>query len=85
MEGMVADKISFTTMATPELNIEEVIAVEKEYGFHGIDFRMEHRGRGEISNEIFAEEAQTILDRLGNLEISSLQCYNKMLRDGKEE
>lgn len=78
-------KISFTTMATPELNIEEAIAVAKEYGFRGIDFRMEHRGQGEISNEISAEVAQTILDRLGTLEISSLLCYNKMLRDGNDE
>ena len=76
-------KISFTTMGTPGLNIDEVIDAAREYGFDGIDFRV-HKD-GEISEDITIEEANEIKDKLGNLELPGLLCYNTKIQQGIDE
>ena len=76
-------KISFTTMGTPGLNIDEIIEAAREYGFDGIDFRV-HKD-GEISEDITIEEANEIKDKLGNLELPGLLCYNTKIQQGIDE
>ena len=78
-------KLSFTTMATPTLRIDEAIEVAKAYGFHGIDFRVMEQGNGEIDRTITAEEAERIQGCLGNIKLPSLLCYNKKVNDGRVE
>jgi len=77
-------KISFTTMATPELNIYSQISVAKEYGFDGLDFRVVRGGKGEISPEIGFTEAKEIRHSLKNMELPGLLCYNKKIQDGHD-
>lgn len=77
-------KISFTTMATPELSVFEAINAAKQYGFDAIDLRMRKKG-GEIDQNLSADEAEKIKNALGNTALSSLLCYNKMIAQGCEE
>ena len=88
MEGvgtMKNIKISFTTMATPELDLDKEIAEAKRYGFDGIDFRMIYNNKGEIDESISQEDAQKILQKLDRLALPSLLCYNLKIRDGHEQ
>lgn len=77
-------KISFTTMATPELNIHSQISVAKEYGFDGIDFRVMHDGKGEISLETGLKEANEIRRELNGINLPGILCYNKKIQDGHD-
>ena len=78
-------KISFTTMATPELDISAQAAVARAYNFDGVDLRIIERGRGEIPPDLTPEQAADILEQFGEIEISSLMCYNKNISSGHEE
>lgn len=78
-------KISFTTMATPELDLDREIAEAKRYGFDGIDFRMKFNNKGEIDEGISQEDAQAILQKLDGLALPSLLCYNMKVRDGHQQ
>lgn len=77
-------KISFTTMATPELSVPEQFAVARAYGFDSIDLRMMVRGGGEISENLTQEEADAIVKASQGIEIASLLCYNEKVESGKE-
>lgn len=72
-------------MATPELDIPAQVLAAREYGFHGIDFRVGEPGRGEIPETISEEEIARIHKLLGDLELPGLLCYNKNLDAGPEE
>lgn len=72
-------------MATPGLDIPAQVLVSKEYGFHGIDFRVGEPGKGEIPEDISAQSAMQIKEMLGGLELPGLLCYNKNIHAGKEE
>lgn len=72
-------------MATPGLDIPAQVLVAKEYGFHGIDFRVGEPGKGEIPEDISAQSAMQIKEMLGGLELPGLLCYNKNIHAGKEE
>lgn len=72
-------------MATPGLDIPAQVLVAREYGFHGIDFRVGEPGKGEIPEDISAQKALEIKEILGDLEIPGLLCYNKNIHAGKEE
>lgn len=78
-------KLSFTTMATPGLDIPAQVLVAKKYGFQGIDFRVGEPGMGEIPEDLYAERAKQIKEMLGGLELPGLLCYNKNIHAGKEE
>ena len=79
------NKISFTTMATPELDISAQAAVAREYRFDGVDLRIIEKGRGEIPPDLTQEQADEILHQFADIEISSLMCYNKNIGNGHEE
>lgn len=76
-------KIGYTTMATPGLNLDEVIEAAKEYNFDAVDLRV-HKD-GEISEDITFEEAQIVKEKLGEIDLSGLLCYNSKIQQGKEE
>ena len=78
-------KISFTTMATPELDIPAQAVVARKYNFDGVDLRVIQKGRGEIPPDLTQEQADEILDQFADIEISSLMCYNKNIANGHEE
>lgn len=70
-------------MATPELDIPAQASVAREYGFHGIDFRVGQPGRGEIPETLTAEAAAGIKAVLGELQLPGLLCYNKNIHAGQ--
>ena len=72
-------------MATPGLDIPAQVLVAKKYGFQGIDFRVGVPGKGEIPEDITAEEAEKVKEMVGDLELPGLLCYNKHIHAGKEE
>lgn len=72
-------------MATPGLDVPAQVLVAKEYGFHGIDFRVGEPGKGEISEDISAQDAMQMKELLAGLELPGLLCYNKNIHAGKEE
>ena len=78
-------KISFTTMATPELDISSQAAVARAYNFDGVDLRIIEKGRGEIPPDLTQKQANEILAQFADIEISSLMCYNKNISSGHEE
>ena len=78
-------KYSFTTMATPGLDIPAQVLVAKEYGFRGIDFRVGEPGKGEIPEDTSEQKAAQIRQLLDGLEMPGLLCYNKNIDAGKEE
>lgn len=75
-------KISFTTMATPELDIAAQVNVAKEYGFDGVDLRVIEKGKGEISRDMSAADADVILRTTQGVILSSLLCYNEKIQSG---
>ena len=78
-------KYSFTTMATPELDLPAQVSVAKEYGFQGVDFRVGQPGRGEIPEDLTFEQAEEIKTMMGDLQIPGLLCYNQKIQSGVEE
>ncbi len=78
-------KISFTTMATPELDIPAQAAVARAYGFDGVDLRVIERGKGEIPADLTREQADQVLADFAGIEIPCLMCYNKKIQDGHEQ
>ena len=72
-------------MATPGLDIPAQVLVAKEYGFHGIDFRVGEPGKGEIPEDMSAKDAMQVKEMLGTLELPGLLCYNKNIHAGREE
>lgn len=78
-------KYSFTTMATPGLDIPAQVSVALEYGFHGIDFRVGQPGRGEIPEDLTPEKAEEIKAMMGDLQFPGLLCYNQKIQAGVEE
>lgn len=77
-------KLSFTTMATPELTFPQQVAVAKEYGFGGLDPRMQRGGQGEIPESLTEEQAQEMVGILDGLEIPGILCYNSTLAEGAQ-
>ena len=82
--GSVIMKISFTTMATPELPVSEQLKEAKRYGFDGVDLRMIERGMGEIPKNLTQEEANILRLQMQGLEVPVLMCYNEKIQSGKE-
>ncbi len=76
---------SFTTMATPGLDILAQATVAKDYGFDAIDLRVGEPGRGEVPPSLTLEEAEQLLASCEGVKISSLLCYNKQIRAGQAE
>lgn len=76
-------KLSFTTMATPELTVCQQAQAGKQFGFHGVDLRMQTGGSGEIPMDAEAECLNQIRKDAGT--VSSILCYNKQLETGVME
>lgn len=77
-------KTSFTTMATPGLDVFEQIALAKKYGFSGVDFRVASNGNGEIPQDLSEEEAGKIRENLQGVALPGLLCYNKNIHSGQD-
>ena len=78
-------KISFTTMATPELGIAEQVLVAKQYGFTGVDFRMVQHGKGEIPKGLSSQQYADIGRSLIGIQTPGLLCYNQNIHAGQEQ
>ena len=76
-------KLSFTTMATPELTVCQQAQAVKRFGFHAVDLRMQTGGSGEIPENAEAECLKRIRENAGT--VSSILCYNKQIDVGIEE
>ncbi len=76
---------SFTTMATPGLDIPVQAALAKQYGFDGVDLRVGEPGNGEIAPGISVSGADDVIAKLSGNVLSSLLCYNKTIHDGHEQ
>ena len=76
-------KLSFTTMATPELSVREQAGVLRRFGFDALDLRMARNGTGEIPPDATAEQLAGI--RAEACAISSILCYNRRIDAGPEE
>lgn len=77
-------KLSFTTMATPELSIAEQVAAAKKFGFHGIDLRVIERGAGEIPIDLSENDVMNVLKCTEDIQLPTLLCYNEKLQAGFE-
>lgn len=77
-------KISFTTMATPELDIPSQFKTARAYGFDGVDLRVIQRGNGEISRDITQAEAERIVAQQNGVEVPTLLCYNERIETGRD-
>lgn len=77
---------TFTTMATPGVEISKIIEEGINYGFSGIDFRVVTPRGGEIDVNISDDAIEEIKNLMGDkIYISSLFCYNKTIHAGEEE
>lgn len=76
-------KLSFTTMATPELTVCQQAQAVNQFGFHAVDLRMQTGGSGEIPVDAGAECLKRIRENAGT--VSSILCYNKQIDAGIEE
>lgn len=76
-------KLSFTTMATPELTVWQQAEAAKHFGFHAVDLRMQTGGSGEVPVDAEAEGLQQIRKAAGT--VSSILCYNKQIETGVVE
>ena len=70
-------KISFTTMATPELDGPAAIRMAQAYGYDGIDLRVSPHS-GELTVDSAAADIAEIKTALANegIDCASLFCYN---------
>ena len=73
-------KLSFTTMATPELTVRQQAEAAKGFGFHALDLRMQTGGSGEIPPDAEAERLEQIRGDAGT--VSSILCYNAQIDTG---
>lgn len=78
-------RTSFTTMATPALELPAQAAAVRDYGFDGIDLRVGQSGAGEVPPELDADAARALLSRMDGVPIFSLLCYNRMISAGKAD
>lgn len=71
-------KLSYTTLATPELNGVEAIRVARKIGYDGIDLRVSDF-KGEVTLASSTQETCVIKDALKSegITLSSLLCYNE--------
>ena len=76
-------KLSFTTMATPELTVRQQAEAAKGFGFHALDLRMQTGGSGEIPPDAEAERLEQIRKDAGT--VSSILCYNGQIDAGIEK
>lgn len=76
-------KLSFTTMATPELTVCQQAQAVKQFGFHAVDLRMQTGGSGEIPVDAETECLKRIRENAGT--VSSILCYNKQIETGVME
>jgi sugar phosphate isomerase/epimerase len=69
-------KLSFTTLATPQLSGAEAIRLARQYGFHGIDMRVS-ANKGELTLEASSSEIAYIKNTLMNedIQLVSLMSY----------
>lgn len=79
-------KLSYTTMATPELTLLQSADAAREYGFDGIDLRLcGVTEAGEVPCGISSKEAEKIKTAVRGLSIPGLLCYNRNIHAGAEE
>ena len=76
-------KLSFTTMATPELTVSQQAQAAKRFGFDAVDLRMRTGGSGEIPEDAHPEYLTQIREQAGT--VSSILCYNKQIDAGVPE
>ena len=76
-------KLSFTTMATPELTVCQQTRAAKQFGFQAVDLRMQTGGSGEIPMDADKECLRQICEDAGT--VSSILCYNKQIETGVME
>ena len=78
-------KLSFTTLATPELNGVEAVKLAAEIGYDGVDLRVSDN-RGEVTLGSGAREINEIREALESegITLSSLLCYNRIAGLGRE-
>lgn len=76
-------KLSFTTMATPELSVWGQAQAARRFGFDAVDLRMIRGQTGEIPMDATAAQLDQIRSAAGT--ISSILCYNRRVGAGAEE
>ena len=77
-------RTSFTTMATPALELSAQATAVRDYGFDGVDLRVGQLGAGEVPPELDVEAAKNLLQQMNGVPIFSLLCYNQMLHQGEK-
>ena len=73
-------KLSFTTMATPELSVWGQAQAAKRFGFDAVDLRMIRGQSGEIPMDATADQLAQIRSAAGP--VSSILCYNQRIQAG---
>lgn len=76
-------KLSFTTMATPELSVWGQSQAAAHFGFDAVDLRMIRNQTGEVPLDATAAQLEQIRSAAGN--VSSLFCYNRRIQAGEGE
>lgn len=75
-------KLSFTTMATPELSPWGQSQAAERFGFDAVDLRMIRDRTGEIPPDATAAQLEQIRTAAGP--ISSILCYNRRISAGAD-
>jgi sugar phosphate isomerase/epimerase len=75
-------KLSFTTMATPDLSGVEAIKMARRFGFQGVDLRVSPK-KGELTVESTTKEINELRDVFASegIEKSGLLCYNNAITE----
>ena len=78
-------KLSFTTMATPDLDHRAAIALAATIGLQGVDLRWSDH-LGEVAPGSGAEELAAVKSdfECAGLEIPGLLCYDSLKNDSEE-
>jgi Xylose isomerase-like TIM barrel. len=78
-------KLSFSTLATPNLTALQAILLARKYGFHGVDLRVSE-DRGDLTISSSRDQIMEIKNALHSegIRISSLMAYSQpgTIRDG---
>ncbi len=71
-------KLSYTTMATPDLNAEEAVRAAVKYGYQGVDIRVSPK-KGELRRDSSTRQIKSIARVFENegIKPSGILCYNK--------
>jgi sugar phosphate isomerase/epimerase len=71
-------KLSFCTLATPNVDITEIVKLAARFGYQGLDLRISD-SFGELAPDASSDRIRYVKDLLEaeNLKVAGLFCYNK--------